>query len=258
MLLFFCKLDFMVKKFFEDIYILFRLINQQVKQGEEELKILEYDNHEDIYLNKYKFSEFKRENLCYPENTNPKNRFLELNVEFVINKNNQAKNIKLSTLNLYMSRHFYPNIQFKKTKNIEYFDVSKQIIKNYNYWVPYRKDKEYVEGKVLIKIEFLYHKDYFDYTKEFCLNPEKKASYKDKKNDLYQRLINCKYNCDGVINLICIVEKDGKLTNIEFISSEGKGIQEWAIKGLNELGSWEAATNKGKPVRSQMQLSIYT
>lgn len=248
----------MIKTFFKDIYILFRLINQQVKQSKEEVKILEYDNHEEIYLNKYKFSDFKREHLYYPENTTPKNRFLEVDIEFMIDENGKAKNIRLSESNIYRSRNCAPNIEYKKTKNKVYFDEAKKIIKNFNNWIPYRYNKKYVEGKALKKIEFLYHKDYFDDTKEFCLNPEKRAFYKNKQNDLYQRYINCKYNCDGVINLICIVEKDGKLSNIEFISCEGKGITEWAIKGLKELGNWEAATYKGKPVRSQIQLSIYT
>ena len=258
MLLFFCIFEVMIKKFFEDVYVLFKIILQQIKQGSKEIKSIESDNHNEIYLSKFKFLEFKRENLTYPKNTTFKNRFLEIYIEFYIDEKGYAKNTKLFSQSITKNKFYYPKIKIKKTKRTEFLQASEKLIEKYKGWIPYKYKEEFVEKKVIKSIQFFYHKDYFNKSKEFCLNPDQRAFYKNKENSLYQNLIHGKGGCDGIIQLICIVEKDGTLTNFEFISIEGKGIQEWALEGLDQLGKWEPAIFKGIKVRSQLDLRIYT
>lgn len=256
MFLFFCIFENMIKKFFNDIYVLFRIISQQISQGFNDVKSIESNNQKEIYLNKFKFREFKQENQYYPNNTNFKKRFLEIDLKFIIDEKGNYKNIELFNKK-GLNKFYYPSIKIKKTKKTAYFEASKKLIDSYKNWIPHRNNKAYVEKLTIKTIQFFYHKDYFDSTKEFCLNPQKRASYKDKDSSLYGRLIRGNVGCDGIINLICIVEKDGSLSNFEFISIEGKGIQEWALEGLDQLGKWLPAMNKGRIVRSQLDLRIY-
>jgi protein TonB len=53
-----------------------------------------------------------------------------------------------------------------------------------------------------------------------------------------------------------VVEKDGKITNIEVVKKGGWGFDEAALEVVKKMPAWKPAKQNGKPVRLQMNLPI--
>lgn len=242
--------------FFINIPTVIKIIIHLVRQEGKEIKTLEFDNHQEISSKKYDFDEFYIENMIYPEN-NTKNRFYEIDIMFIINKNNEVDNIKFSDEKIYNFRNTFKEVNFKKTKKDLFFCEAKKIIYDYKDWIPYRNKGLFVEGWVYKSIQFSYHKEYFRNKLGFCLNPDSRPFYINKNNDLYQQIIKCKYGCDGEMNILCIVEKDGELSNIEIIDCAGKISYDSVFKSLYLLGKWKPGIKNGEPVRTQLDLKVY-
>jgi protein TonB len=61
---------------------------------------------------------------------------------------------------------------------------------------------------------------------------------------------------DGKVVIQFVVEKDGKITNVEVIKKAGWGFDEEAIEVVKKMPPWKPAKQNGKPVRLQMNLPI--
>jgi len=89
------------------------------------------------------------------------------------------------------------------------------------------------------------------------LNPDKKARFiGDEK--LFNRFTDPENGCDGMVYFICIIEPDGSLTHDEGLNSIGKTNCDYGRSYLEQLTEWEPAIKDGKPVRSQIEITILT
>lgn len=61
---------------------------------------------------------------------------------------------------------------------------------------------------------------------------------------------------EGVVFVLFIVEKDGRLTNIELLKGIGGGCDEEAIRLVEEMTLWEPGKQRGKAVRTQFNLPV--
>ncbi len=58
----------------------------------------------------------------------------------------------------------------------------------------------------------------------------------------------------GTVMVSFIVEKDGKITNVELLKGIGGGCDEEAMRVVSIMPQWEPGMNKGKPVRVQFNM----
>ena len=243
--------------FIIDFPVFIKLFIHVYKNAGKEFETLDYNNQKEIDINVYDFKEYQFENIIYPEIKGNK-RYFEFDIEFFIDKNGNAQDIKLPKEKFYKRRNNkFLKKKIKKTNSKVFFKESKKLISNYNNWIPFRKNTVYVKGYIKKRLDFFYHKEYFEHNSNFCLNPEHRPYYVNKENDLYQQIIMNKYGCDGVMNILCIVEKNGKLSNFEAIDSGGKIAYEQVIQYLDKLNDWKPAFNNGEPVRTQLHLNVY-
>ncbi len=92
---------------------------------------------------------------------------------------------------------------------------------------------------------------------DFVTDPDVKANYIGDP-DTYEHLVNNKYGCDGIVDIVFIIEKDGSLSNISCVGARGKTNCEIGLNLFGKLNLWESAIKNGVKVRSQMKLSIHT
>ncbi|KAA5824093.1 hypothetical protein FPF71_10790 [Algibacter amylolyticus] len=221
---------------------------------------MRYNNHIELQKTEFEFKEFVMLNLIYPEieglNGLNEEMLIEVDIEFEIDSNNVPKSI-------LKAKHFngIPRmVSFKKELlKIQYdlfFEECIRIIDAFKNWKQHKNDNQYKNIKFYKTIYFAYHSEYFSNKKSFVINPDIKPYFK-VKNEKYERIINCKFGCDGVANLLCIVEKNGELSNIEIIGVSGKISSDFAIKELKSLGNLEPASKNGKKIRTQIDLLIY-
>lgn len=89
-------------------------------------------------------------------------------------------------------------------------------------------------------------------------------SYKGGEDKLYKFLAeNLNYpdkarkrSITGTVVLKFVVEKDGRITNIEIAKSVGYGIDEECIRVMHKMPRWKPGTVNGKPARVQYCLPI--
>ncbi|SHM83434.1 energy transducer TonB [Polaribacter sp. KT 15] len=221
---------------------------------------MEHDNHLEIQKTEFKFDNFRRLNLIYPEITGLrrliKRRFFEVDIQFELDSNNTPQNVRKSEFVNKLPRMVFQKNKFKKTNKTEFINESKKLIESFTKWKHYKKGENYINKRFFKTINFAYHPEYFLKGNDFEINPDKRPYFKEK-NDEYEWIINCKYGCDGTMNLLSVVEKNGELTNIELIGISGKISNESAIQGLKSLGNLEPAIKNGKKVRTQIDLLIY-
>ena len=218
---------------------------------------MEHDNHLEIQKIEFKFDEYRRLNLIYPEITGlkrlRKQRFFEVDIQFELNSNNIPQKIGKSEFVNKVPRMVFQENKFKKTNQTEFFNESIKLIESFTKWKHYKKDEKYINKRFLKTINFAYHSGYYMKGNDFELNPDIKPYFKTE----IEGILNCKYGCDGVLNLLCIVEKNGELSNIEIIGNSGKISHISAIQDLKALGNMEPAIKDGKKVRTQVDLLVY-
>lgn len=61
---------------------------------------------------------------------------------------------------------------------------------------------------------------------------------------------------DGKVTIQFIVEKDGKITNVEVVKKAGWGFDEAALEVVKKMPAWKPAKQNGKAVRLQMSLPV--
>ncbi|WP_445760312.1 MULTISPECIES: hypothetical protein [Bacteroidota] len=218
---------------------------------------MEHDNHLEIQKTEFKFDEFRRLNLVYPEITGlrrlRKQRFFEVDIQFELDSNNIPQNIRKSEFENKVPRMAFQENKFRKANQTEFINESKKLIESFSKWKHYKKEENYIIKKFFKTIYFAYHNEYYQKGNEFELNPDERPFFKIKA----EGLLNCKYGCDGVINVLCIVEKNGELSNIEIIGNSGKISGISAIEDLKSLGNMIPAKKDGKEVRTQVDLLLY-
>lgn len=214
-----------------------------------------YDNHLEVKQAWQEFESFQRNYLKYPENIDINSRFVEVDLEFRIDKDNHAFDISPSSIVLDRPRTLHQTIKHTKTKNSDFVECAINLVREFKNWKAHRIDTRYVNNINFITISFSYHIEYFS-SNSFVINPKVKAYYINK-TDNYERIIENKYGCDGIMNVLSIVEIDGTLTNLEVIGHEGKISGIFALEELKKLGNWEPAKYDNRNVRSQLDILIY-
>lgn len=220
----------------------------------------EHNNHTELHQIELDFNEFAMLNLNLPEISFniPKGESLviEIDLEFEVDKNGKPKNIKLSKHRNPIPRTSNKNKDLIKTDSELFIKSAVELIEGFKKWKPYNYDGKYVKKSFHKTIYFTYHSKYFIDDKSYVLNPDLRASF-EKKNELYQRIIKCKYGCDGKINICCIVDKNGKLIDINIIGQSGKISSEMGISELKKLEPLKPAFKDNNPVESQLDIMIY-
>ena len=218
---------------------------------------MEHDNHLEIQKTEFKFDEFRHLNLIYPELTGfrrlRKQRFFEVDIQFELDCNNIPQNIRKSEFVNKVPRMVFQENKFKKTNQTEFINESKKLIESFTKWKHYKKGENYINKRFFKTINFAYHSEYYLKGNDFEINPDIRPYFKTE----IEGILNCKYGCDGVLNLLCTVEKNGELSNIETIGNSGKISHISAIQDLKELGNMEPAIKNGKKVRTQVDLLVY-
>lgn len=217
---------------------------------------MNYDNHIEIQLAKKRFEQYKSMNLKYPELEDDTNRFIEVELEFQISRSNEVVNLQTTEIKSKRPRTWFQNEKHIKTTDEQFVKCAKKVVTTYNNWKAYKMKNEFVDKLILESIHFSYHTKYFDKANNIELNPDIKP-YQQEKSDKYLRIIECKYGCDGICNILCTIDEQGVLSDIEFLGNEGKisGIQ--AVNELKSLGNWKPAIKDGKNVKTQLDLLIY-
>jgi hypothetical protein len=220
----------------------------------------EHNNHPELHQIELDFNEFAMLNLNLPEISFniPKGESLviEIDLEFEVDNNGKPKNIKLSKHRNPIPRTSNNNKDLIKTDSEVFVKNAVKLIEGFKDWKPYTYNGKYVDKSFHKTIYFTYHSKYFIDNKSYVLNPDVRASF-DKESELYQRIIKCKYGCDGIINVCCIVDKNGKLKDINIIGQSGKISSEMAISELKKLGQLKPALKDNNSVESQLDIMIY-
>jgi hypothetical protein len=220
----------------------------------------EHNNHTELHQIELDFNEFAMLNLNLPEISFniPKGESLviEIDLEFEVDNNGKPKNIKLSKHRNPIPRTSNKNKDLIKTDSELFIKSAVELIEGFKKWKPYNYDGKYVKKSFHKTIYFTYHFKYFIDDKSYVLKPDLRASF-EKKSELYQRIIKCKYGCDGKINICCIVDKNGKLIDINIIGQSGKISSEMAISELKKLEPLKSAFKDNSPVESQLDIMIY-
>ena len=221
---------------------------------------MRYNNHLELQKTEFEFNEFIMLNLINPEveSLNGLNEamLIEVDIEFEIDSNNIPQNIKKAEQFNGIPRMVSFKKELLKIQDDFFLNECIRLTTDFKNWKQHKKDNQYINIKFFKTIYFAYHSEYFRNKNDFELNPDINPYFRIK-NDKYERIIKCKYGCDGVANLLCIVEKNGELSNIELIGISGKISSEFAIKELKTLGNLEPAIKDGKKVRTQIDLLIY-
>jgi protein TonB len=61
---------------------------------------------------------------------------------------------------------------------------------------------------------------------------------------------------EGKVIIQFVVEKDGKITNVEVVKKAGWGFDEAAVEVVKKMPAWKPAKQNGKAVRLQMSLPV--
>ncbi len=135
---------------------------------------------------------------------------------------------------------------------------SLRLLMSSGKWSPTLNQGDYVNREATAIVHFYYHKEYFDQaTEALVLNPDAKAKFVGEQR-IYEKLVNNKFGCDGVVEIIFIVEKDGTISNVECLNAMGKTNCSVGLNEFARLIPWKAAMKNGKKVRTQMKFSIHT
>ena len=221
-----------------------------------------HNNHQELHQIEFDFNEFAMLNLKLPEidYNIPKGESLviEIDLEFEVDNNGRPKNIKLSKHRNPIPRtsNNNNNKDLIKTDSKVFIKSAVELIEGFKKWKLHNYDGKYVGKPFHRTIYFTYNSKYFIDDKSYILNPDLRASF-EKKSELYQRIIKCKYGCDGIINVCCIVDKNGKLKDINIIGQSGKISSEMAISELKKLEPLKPAFKDNNPVESQLDIIIY-
>ncbi|MDP5093623.1 MAG: hypothetical protein NWQ17_09935 [Polaribacter sp.] len=220
----------------------------------------EHDNNEELHQIELDFNEFTMLNLNLPEISfnliKGESLVIEIDLEFEVDNNGKPKDIKLSKQRNLIPRTSNTNKELIKTDSEDFFKNAVELIESFKEWKPYTFKGIYVKKSFLKTIYFTYHSRYFINEKPYVLNPYLKASF-EKQDDLYQRIIKCKYGCDGKINVCSLVDINGKLKEINIIGQSGKICSEMAISELKKLEPLKPAFENNDPVESQLDIMVY-
>jgi len=61
---------------------------------------------------------------------------------------------------------------------------------------------------------------------------------------------------EGTIYITFVVEKDGSVSNAKVLRGIGHGLDEVALKAIQNMPAWEPGTQRGKPVRVQFNMPV--
>jgi len=232
-------------------------INQIVRKSNSMIRMNEaFDNQIEVKQAIFGFESYKRRHQVFPENTNINDRFLAVDVEHRIDEQNKAFDVSKSEIDLDSNRISFQQKIHTRTISQNFLTESIRLVENYDGWKSFRNKGRYVNNIAYMTLRFSYHKEYFNDKVDFIINPEIKPEI-NNKSDKYQRIIENKYGCDGIISALGIIEADGELTNIEIIGHEGRISGSLAVNELKSLGKWEPAKHENRKVRSQVDLLIY-
>lgn len=173
---------------------------------------------------------------------------------FTIHKNGSVSNVRFNS----NWKNLYDYV--KINDHPDFINESIRLIKDFNDWEyfsPFPIGYSDFRHEMAVVPSYFCHQAYFDAKSQIVLNPEIPAFY-DGDVRKYEYTIQGKYGCDGIINMIVIFEIDGTISNMEYLSGQGKTNFEYAVNALKRLGRWRPAEHNGVPVRSQKALTIYT
>jgi hypothetical protein len=218
---------------------------------------MDNNNFRDVYIAQCKFGTFVRNNLRFPEIQNVYERSFCVPLSFIILPDGKTDDIIYDASGQRKQRMFSSRIETKFTGKPEFEIAAIEVVKSYKGWIPFSLNGEYVEKRMQVKIYFSYHTQYIENIGEtIVLNPTKRAQ-PPENNRSYEYLIEGIYGCDGIANVLFIIEKNGELTYFECLGAEGKTNCQNMISELLSLGNWTPAENNGVSVRSQMELLLY-
>lgn len=207
------------------------------------------ENWEAIRDSEINFQEHLRSTLIFPKIEGIQNRLLVVPIDLLITKEGILTAVEYSKSPPAMDRIF-------KYKYADQFLIeAKKVITTFDDWVPDKFAGEYQETRRYCPIHFFYHIATLT-DPRVILNPEIRAKYENKTRD-YEYTIQGKFGCDGIGEIIAIIDEDGNPKHIEYLSVVGKTNYQVIEEAFLKLGSWEPAKDQGKSVKSQIVLSIY-
>lgn len=125
-------------------------------------------------------------------------------------------------------------------------------------WRPFSFKDNYVDREGRFLMPFDYHSEYFSASNSgFELNPDHKATFNGDYT-VFKKIIHPENGCDGMVTFLVIIEKDGSMTNEYCLNSIGKTNPQIGLSYLRKLTPWKPALKDGKPVRSQIKITVAT
>ncbi|MFM9950033.1 MAG: hypothetical protein ACKV1O_19010 [Saprospiraceae bacterium] len=207
------------------------------------------ENWEEIRNSKINFQEHLRSTLIFPKIEGIQNRLLVLPLDVLITKEGNLASIEYSKSPPAMDRMF-------RYKYADQFLIeAKKVFATFADWVPDKVAGEYQETRRYLPIHFFYHLATIT-DPRVILNPEIPAKYVNKTRD-YEYTIQGKFGCDGIGEIIVIIDEYGNPKHIEYLSVVGKTNYQIIEEAFLQLGNWEPAKDQGKSVKSQVVLTIY-
>jgi len=208
------------------------------------------ENWEEIRDVRINFQEHLRSTLIFPKIEGIQNRLLVLPLDVLISKEGILTAVEYSKSPPAMDRIF-------KYKYADQFLIeAKKVFATFDDWVPDKFAGEYQETRRYLPFHFFYHMATLT-DPRVILNPEIRAKYVNKTSS-YEYTIQGKVGCDGIGEIIAIIDEDGRPTHVECLSAEGKTNYRMIEKEFLQLGNWEPAKDQGKNVKSQVVLTIHS
>lgn len=208
------------------------------------------ENWEEIRNSKINFQEHLRSTLIFPKIEGIQNRLLVLPLDVLITKEGNLASIEYSKSPPAM------NGMFRYKYADQFLIEAKKVITTFADWVPDKVAGEYQETRRYLPIHFFYHLATLT-DPRVILNPEIRAKYANKTSS-YEYTIQGKVGCDGIGEIIAVIDEDGTPTHVECLSAVGKTNYRMMEKEFLQLGNWEPAKDQGKSVKSQVVLTIHS
>ncbi len=218
---------------------------------------MRWNNWRELKTAQIAFDSQIRSALRYPAIDSNEHRFWKVDPEFFVDVDWRACEIQVAERPVDRPRTYYPKVEYRWTWDSRFVGSAIEMVDTFRCWQPYRLDGKIVIQRRYQSVYFSYHREYFNDQQDFEINPDRKPQF-PHATDRYRGLILNEFGCDGIANVLCIVEKDGTLTNFECLGNEGKTSCRVARELLLQLGRWEPAQHKSRAIRSQLDLLVHT
>lgn len=211
---------------------------------------MKIENYKEIVASRIKFDEHVRNSIIYPVILDFEQRFHDVPIRISVGKDGELEYAKYEEQKRHLGQSWVKNDQ---TLHIS---EALRVINSYRGWIPNKVNGKYQETNKIVTIFFHYHKKLV-LESDIILNPDKRPKCLDNSWRTV-RTIQGKNGCDGIGRVLAIVNQDGIPEELEIYNVSGKTNARIVEGDFITLGKWSPAMFKGRSVKSQINLLIYT